>query len=508
MKPSGINERLEAYRPPIIKADGVTASERYLAKLTDKSFLNLWSYPNPFRDQKQAGHGDGKELCDLLVVCGQHIIIFSEKTITWPNRDLNISWSRWARRAIRDAAKQTKGAERWITQHPNRIFLDKNCTTRFPIDLPSLDNRKIHRVVVARGASKACKEHFPDGSGSLIIKPSIKADAHWNSKSTKIEPFAIGDIEPSGSFVHVFDDVSLDIIMGELDTIRDFTDYLDKKATFIRSGRLSVAFGEENLLAYYAIRLNDEGHHDFVHADEDLLIEIKSTYYESFIKDHRYVEKKQADKISYIWDRLIEKFTTHMLDGTSITLEGYDDFELRRNELGARYMALQPRFIRRSLGESFLSALEIGKQEDRFFRAAMASAYGEENDIAFFIMTFKYLDWMEKIGGYERYRSKRAEMAQVYAKFILVKIPQLKRVIGIAREPLDHGWGVSEDLIYIEQTKWSDEDYQSLFHDCKMFDMFQNEVNVTKLSMNEFPNSADIEASIVNPFWRDNYSYG
>ena len=109
MKPSGMDERPEQYRPPIIKAEGVTESERYLAKLANKSFLNLWSYPNTFRDQKQSGKGDGKEICDLLVVCDKHILIFSEKTITWTDGDLNVVWRRWAKRAIRDALKQIKG---------------------------------------------------------------------------------------------------------------------------------------------------------------------------------------------------------------------------------------------------------------------------------------------------------------------------------------------------------------------------------------------------------------
>ena len=102
---------------PVIKAEGVTASERYLAKLAEKSFLNLWSYPSPYRDQKQGGTGNGKELCDLLVVCGRHVIIFSEKTIEWPSGEIETAWCRWARRAIRDSAKQTNP-----TSETRRVF--------------------------------------------------------------------------------------------------------------------------------------------------------------------------------------------------------------------------------------------------------------------------------------------------------------------------------------------------------------------------------------------------
>jgi len=55
---------------------GLTPSEQYLGRLCKRSFLTLWSYANLFRNQKVRGKGDGKELCDLLVVFGKHIIIF------------------------------------------------------------------------------------------------------------------------------------------------------------------------------------------------------------------------------------------------------------------------------------------------------------------------------------------------------------------------------------------------------------------------------------------------
>ena len=262
----------------------------------------------------------------------------------------------------------------------------------------------------------------------------------------------------------------------------------EKKAAFIRSGRLSVAFGEENLLAYYAIRLNDEGFHDFVQEDGDALVEIKNTHYESLIKNPRYLAKKKADEISYLWDKLIHSFTTYLLDGTSITLWGHNDFELRKYEIGVRYMAMQPRFVRRSLGAAFSRALTDGKKKERFFSSVMVRPIHEKgNDVAFYIVTFKYLDWMNKMGGYERYRQKRFECALVYGKYLLVMYPHLKHVIGVTCEPPDQGHGGSEDLIYIEQTDWSDEDRQALFFNCKMLHIFQDEMKVTEFYGNEFP---------------------
>jgi len=45
----------------IKKSSGTTPTEQLLADLCEQTFLKLWSYPNPFKD-------DGDELCDLLVI--------------------------------------------------------------------------------------------------------------------------------------------------------------------------------------------------------------------------------------------------------------------------------------------------------------------------------------------------------------------------------------------------------------------------------------------------------
>jgi hypothetical protein len=60
---------LVQHHPALIRGKGVTPAELYLNGLCDKSFLSLWSYPGIFRDQgKTSLAGDGKEICDHLVV--------------------------------------------------------------------------------------------------------------------------------------------------------------------------------------------------------------------------------------------------------------------------------------------------------------------------------------------------------------------------------------------------------------------------------------------------------
>lgn len=491
-KPAGIDDRPEQLRDPVRKSEGGTVSERYLAKLAEKSFLNLWSYPNPYRDQGINGNGDGKELCDLLAVCGEHIVIFSEKTIDWPSGDIETAWSRWAKRAIQASAKQTKGAERWLAGHPERLFLDRACSAPFPIDLPPKEVRRVHRIVVANGSAGACHRFTEGRSASLKIIPEIIGDAHWARRESV--PFAIGDIDPDGSFVHVFNEAALDVVMSELDTIRDFTDYLAKKAAFVRSGNLREAAGEENLFAYYAIRMNSENEHDFVISAKKVPITIDHQHYPRLTGNPRYAAKKDADRSSYLWDRLIETFTTRMLDGTSFTPEG-QEFDLRKYESGIRHMALVPRFSRRNYSEAVAHAMERGLRCERVVCTIPGTRINrdgvKESETAFFVLTLKYLHRMQANGGYEKYRQRRSAYSLIYAKGLLERCAHLKRVIGFALEPPEQGRESSEDLIYAEQCDWTDEERAAIKNDCKRADLLQNIVE-RRHEGKEFPDVGTI----------------
>jgi hypothetical protein len=88
-----------------------------------------------------------------------------------------------------------------------------------------------------------------------MMIPDIIGQAHYQDGQLEVLPFAIGQVDPSKGFVHVLDDASLAILMTELDTIRDFVAYLQKKERFISSGRLACAAGEEELLAEYLKRM-------------------------------------------------------------------------------------------------------------------------------------------------------------------------------------------------------------------------------------------------------------
>ena len=185
-------------------------------------------------------------------------------------------------------------------------------------------------------------------------------------------------------------------------------------------------------------------------------------------------------------DRLIETFTSHMLDGTSVTLKGHE-FDLRKSELGVRYMALERRFYRRNHGEAVRGALEKGKSQEIFFRLVMSTEGSTENETAFFILTVKNVASAHTDRVYDEYRTMRSNLAQIYAISVLQRFGYLKRVISISMEPPEEGAKCSEDMIYMEQAVWTDEERRSNAEDCRRLGIMRDDLKGKRWKGEEYP---------------------
>ncbi len=217
--------------PASAKQTGVTESERIAVQLCERYFLKLWIYPNVYQDQGKIGHGHGKELCDILTVFDDDVIIFSDKFCAFPADSADhaatpLAWRRWYKRAIHASIKQLLGAERWLMEHPHRLFLDRACQGRFPIDLPPAERMRIHRVVVASGAFEVCRQFFGGDSGSLMLFPEGAPPLDEGSYQEGFEPkpFVIGKL--NDQFTHVLDDVTLPIVLGSVNTTCPVNNFL------------------------------------------------------------------------------------------------------------------------------------------------------------------------------------------------------------------------------------------------------------------------------------------
>jgi hypothetical protein len=482
----------------ITRGTGLTESEKYLAELADRSFLRLWSYPNTYIDKRDGGKGNGKELADLLVVFGDDVIVFSDKAIVWPERsDLKLAWSRWYRRAVEKSAAQIRGAERWLKEFPKRVFLDADCTEPFPFELPPAERRKIHGVVVAVGATDACKRHFNDGSGTFMLVPDIKGNHHGDPAAASYMPFAIGDVAPDGSFVHVFDPTALDIVLAELDTVADFTEYLTKREALFRSNKLMICPGEEDLLALYLRSMGNNGAHDFVRPDGTPLqigdkLVVEAGIYAWLKSQPEYKRKKHADAVSYSWDRLIDRFVTSVLEGTSVSLLGNMP-TASLSEQALRIMARENRTARRMLGSVVHDALITARDArmDRFVRTILPGPDATNRRVAYVFLILTYPRNIALERGYESYREARTRMLTLHALNLFDQASEIDLVVGIGVDAAPEVTGLqggSEDLVAMERPDWTEELRGQLKETRRLLEMKPlSEAGMRHISTTEFP---------------------
>lgn len=438
------------------KNSGGTPAEQYLAQLGERSFLSLWTYPSPFRDQdtRTAG-GDGKELCDMLVVFDEHVIIFSSKHCEYPTTDNPVlNWSRWYKRAVAGAADQLFGAERWLRQHPNRVFLDKACQQPFPVPLPATVVMKVHRIVVAHGASGPCQAEF-GGTGSLILDNRVAGAAHYDTQRFTPQPFTLGLVQPQKEYVHVFDDASLAAVMHMLDTITDFVTYLKKKEELLTKRNLQVwAAGEDDLLAYYLRNTDHDeasptfGRHCFPVSAGYSGLGVDEGHWSGFVQSPEFRTRQAANKASYAWDGLINFIYKHT--SSSKAHAGSTDTSFASREAGLRIMARESRLSRRMLARAFRHMIEHSEPDQYHVRHTGATADTGAQYV--FLLLPRRTDQTEA-----DYRHERFEVLQAYCLTIKYRnFGKTKRFVGIATEAGGFDALRSYDLMYLEGDIWAE----------------------------------------------------
>jgi hypothetical protein len=405
--------------------------------------LSLWSYPSPFRDQGRVnGKGDGKELCDLLVVFERHIFIFSDKDCEFlESGSLEVDWSRWYRKVVLHSAEQVFGAERWIRQFPKNIYLDRRCTVPFPIGLPDLDTAIFHRIVVTHNGARKCREVL-GGSGSLMLDNALEGNDHL------ARPFTIGQVNPAKGFVHVFDDTTLDVLMDHLDTITDFTSYLTKKEEFLSKKLHISAAGEEELLAVYLEKLNRVGEHDFLVPKKYNKVQIGEGFWGRFLNSPERRAQLKADEISYAWDDLIEKFLHHAMTGTQY-IGG--ERPLHEQETIFRALAREPRTRRRMLARSIHEVIGRSVNSGSALDARVIVASRPDDPYYVFLCYRRPPNSSD-----DEYRQTRGQLLTAYCQVTKVDHKDATIIIGIATES-GLGDDRSEDMIHLDASECSAE---------------------------------------------------
>jgi hypothetical protein len=255
------------------------------------------------------------------VICGDDVLIFSDKKIGWPTGDdINLAWSRWYRRAIEGSVAQISGAARYLRESPEELFLDTARKEKFPLALPAPERRQVHHIALALGASEACGKYYDTSPGYFRIDPFLKGPDHTDTSVAGFRPFEIGDVQPEGAFVHVFAEPAIELLARELNTITDFTRYLTRRERIMRSGRLLPLAGEHDLLGHYLLSGGPNEEHDFRRTaggewQPGEVLRIPRGTYQDLARRPGHKARQEADKVSYAWDNLLGQFTASILAG-------------------------------------------------------------------------------------------------------------------------------------------------------------------------------------------------
>lgn len=422
----------------MIKSSGVTETERMLAEFCERSFLKLWSYPNPTKD-------DGHELCDLVAVFGNYVFLFFDRHKQLPeasDKDPQVLWDRWKRNVIDRQVKTAHGAERYI-RSGRPIFVDAKATIPFPL---AIDSQKaiIHKIVVAHGAKEACERSSDQNVyGSLAI-------TYCESDGGATHPFHV-EIDRRNP-VHVFDSHNLPIVLGELDTVSDFSNYLDEKLRAVAKFDSLVYCGEEDLLGHYLLNYDKKTKQHIIgtkRADVNGVM-IGEGEWHDFVKTDIYKNTKSENRISYFWDELIQRTCQNALDGT---LGGNSD--LTREQSAIFEMVKEPRFIRRAIADKIKRAIVNFPDHAGQLTRQVTLIPSYLPGVAY---VFFQLRTPEEFRTYLDYLGKRRTLLEIACGAAKNKFSHLTKIIGIGMDaPKFAGDTNSEDFILLSCDTWSDE---------------------------------------------------
>jgi hypothetical protein len=281
---------------------GVNSSEEFVGWLCGGTFLRMWTHPNPQRPNR-------KELCDVLVVFGQEVLIVSVKDCaikTTGNDELDVE--RWLRKAVHKSVKQLYVARQRLIRMP--AVLDSS--GREQVEVPDPAGARIHLVAVALGGD---------------------------------ERVALSSRDFGKGYVHVWDVDTARRLISELDTAGDLIDLMTAVEALTSRCALMIEGGEEDLLAWY---LKEQRSFP---ADVNFMV-LQSGVWEDYDSRPEVKRKREANEISYTWDHLIDLVAEHWTSAPGVSREDY-----LKTEYVLRLMAAERRLQRRVLGEAFVGLL-------------------------------------------------------------------------------------------------------------------------------------------------------
>lgn len=424
-------------REPIRKSNGSTRTEHLLSQLCDDSFLRLWSYSNPYKD-------DGDELCDLIAVFGSHVFVFFDRERlfkTDSTADLQVEWLRWHRKVIEDQKRTAHGAEKYL-RSGRTIYLDSKGDYEFPVRFDPT-TAIYHKIIIAHGIEEAVLSSSEENvTGSLAI--CYEDD----SSHSPALPFFVS-IERENP-IHILDSANLSLILGELDTFFDFREYFDAKMEALRSVKSMIYCGEEDLLAHFLQNYDELTGRHFIGVSDSRIdtVVIEEGLWSSFTKSKVYLRTKKANAISYFWDEILQHTCQNALQG--VLLGNGDPLQ---SQGAIVQMAKEPRFARRDLSQAMIAAIQrFPDFSDQIHRSVCLMPSFRKNVAYVFLQL-----WVPYELRDIEYRAKRQSLLEIACGAARLARPELQEVIGIAIDAPKFARENAEDFLYMPCQHWNKE---------------------------------------------------
>lgn len=350
----------------------VNDAEEFVHSLCRRSFLSVWSIENP------VGAKQGKELADVVVVVGDDVLLVSvkDRKIT-PSGDAETDAGRWYRYAVEGSVKQLRGANRALHR---MSAVERRDNPEVQLPLPPPARRRVHFIAVALGGED--------------LVPAVPEQHDFG-------------------IVHVFDGVTFEVLLHELDTITDVVAYLRAKEEFLSRANVVLEDSERDLLAVYL----REGRT----FPKDLNgLYLTSGLWDQLVAEDAFQRRKDADKVSYVWDQLIEEFAGHLRGGTLL-----GDAPPPQVEFGLRYMVRESRFHRRFLGEAFVTFMQKAAENKTRSRVVPSPS-----DVVYLFMAVSRQEGQE-------IREARLSMC---CAMLREQHPEAVAVVGVLTERPDGDW--------------------------------------------------------------------
>lgn len=251
--------------------------------------------------------------------------------------------------------------------------------------------------------------------------------------------------------VHILDSHNMPIVLQELDTVTDFTAYLDEKIRAISKFDYLGYCGEEDLLGHYLLNYDEKKKGHIIGPQKGRIngVMIGEGEWHSFIQTALYKNTKKENRISYFWDDLIRRTCQHSLNGT---LEGNSTPLHEQSPIFE--MVKEPRFMRRGLADKMLTAVKRFPETMVFSRQVTLLPSINPN-VAYVLLQLHAPD---EIRAEPDYRQKRVTILEIACGMAKNKFPHLVKVIGIGIDaPKLSGNTGGEDFVLMPCEPWAEE---------------------------------------------------